>query len=250
MLENYKHKYHSRGKFIFAPTERCDRKGEQLIAFFGKKCSFPDYFYHYMPGGHVAALHRHVEHEFFFKIDIQNFFYSIARNRVIRALRSWGLKRADNYGKWSCVASPYPNGPSYVLPIGFKQSPLLASLVLMQSPVSAAIERARANGVAISVYLDDFIGSHNNEEMLTKAYDNICNTCVEAHLTPNEKKLVSPSKAIVAFNCNLSKGSTRVTDPRIDKFFSLPRTEHAIQSFKDYVARVENKDMVAMYEMT
>ena len=240
MLENYKHKYRSRGKFIFAPTERCDRKGEQLIAYFRKQCSFPDYFYHYMPGGHVAALHRHVGHEFFFKIDIQNFFYSIARNRVIRALRSLGVKRAESYGKWSCVASPYPNGPRYVLPIGFKQSPLLASLVLMQSPVSAAIERAMTNGVVVSVYLDDFIGSHNNEDILTRAYEDICNTCVAANLTPNEKKLIPPNKAIVAFNCNLSKGSTRVTAPRVEQFYSLPRTARAAQSFEDYRARVNN----------
>jgi hypothetical protein len=43
----------------------------------------------------------------------------------------------------------------------------------MKSPVAQAIERAIANGVCISVYLDDFIGSHNGEEVLRAAYQDI-----------------------------------------------------------------------------
>ena len=157
MIENYKFKYRSRGKFIFVPNARGERKGRRIIKFFSKRVDFPEYFYHYRPGGHVAALHAHLQNALFFKIDIQNFFYSIARMRVTRALRHWGFPGAGTLAKWSCVANPAA-GPDFVLPIGFVQSPLLATLVLMQSPVAAAIERANAAGVLISVYLDDFIG--------------------------------------------------------------------------------------------
>jgi hypothetical protein len=34
MIENYKYKYRSRGKFIFVPNERGKRKGQRIIRFF------------------------------------------------------------------------------------------------------------------------------------------------------------------------------------------------------------------------
>lgn len=203
-----------------------------------ERVAFPDYFYHYRRGGHVLALHEHLKNDFFFKIDIQNFFYSIARNRVSRAFAAWGLKGAPTYAKWSCVATPYDSGPRYVLPIGFRQSPLVASLVLMQSPVARAIERALAAGVTISVYLDDFIGSHASEDVLTTAYEVIRVACIEANLVPNPDKLVGPSKAIIAFNCSLTKGCAQVTDARIGEFYGKFPGLTARQSFEAYVASV------------
>jgi hypothetical protein len=110
----------------------------------------------------------------FFKIDIQNFYYSIARMRVTRALRQWGYPGAGHFSMWSCVENPL-RGPKHALPIGFVQSPLH---VLMMSEVADAIERARGKGVCISVYLDDFIGSHDDVDVFTEAYEDIPKTCV------------------------------------------------------------------------
>ena len=81
MLTNFSLKYRSRGKWIFVPTDQCERKGRRIIKYFSG-FTFPDYCYHYRAGGHVAALHAHLENHLFFKIDIQNFYYSIARMRV------------------------------------------------------------------------------------------------------------------------------------------------------------------------
>jgi Reverse transcriptase (RNA-dependent DNA polymerase) len=170
-----------------------------MMNFFSRRVNFPPYFYHYKSGGHIAALHVHLENTLFFKIDIQNFYYSIARMRVARALRSWGYQGANTAAKWSCVANPLA-GPRHVLPIGFIQSPLLASLVLMKSPVAQAIERAIGKKVCVSVYLDDFIGSHNDARVLESAYDDIRTTCAMAGLIPNPAKLVPPCEAITAFN--------------------------------------------------
>jgi hypothetical protein len=244
MLKNYVHKYQTRGKYIYEPNDDCERRAVRILHFF-KRIEFPDYFYHYKSGGHVLALHEHLKHDFFFKIDLQHFFYSIARNRVTRTFRSWGLKGAPTYAKWSCVRSPYPTGPRYVVPIGFRQSPLVASLVLMQSPVAAAIEKARASGITISVYLDDFIGSHDDEAALRGVYEDILAACLEANLVPNVDKLVAPAKAIVAFNCNVSKGSAKVTEQRKAEFFSEPHTGLATASFEDYVARVAETNAAA-----
>jgi hypothetical protein len=53
MIENYKYRYRSRGKIIFVPNERCERRGKRMLKFFSKRVDFPDYFYHYKSGGHV-----------------------------------------------------------------------------------------------------------------------------------------------------------------------------------------------------
>jgi hypothetical protein len=227
------------------PNEYCLRRARHIIRFFHRDISFPSYFYHYKSGGHVAALHDHLKNDFFFKIDIKNFFYSIARNRVARALAAHGLRGAPTYAKWSTVRSPYEDGPRYVLPIGFWQSPHIASLVLMQSPVADVIERARDKGVLVSVYLDDFIGSYSEEALLRSVYQDIQNACIEANLVPNAGKLVAPSNAIVAFNCHLTKGSAEVTAARVAEFYSVAHTELARQSFENYLERVERANTPA-----
>ncbi|MDU0956797.1 MAG: reverse transcriptase domain-containing protein, partial [Bradyrhizobium sp.] len=175
MIVNYEFKYRSRGKWFFVPNDKCERRGQRMLAYFKRRVTFPDYMYHFKKGGHVAALHAHLSNNLFFKIDIQNFYYSIARMRVTRALRQWGYPGANTFAMWSCVRNPLP-GPAHALPIGFVQSPLLASLALMKSEVADAIDRAIAKGVCISVYLDDFIGSHNDLAVLTAAYEDIRDT--------------------------------------------------------------------------
>ena len=244
-IENYQFKYKARGKWIYVPNVHSERRAKQVLNFFRRNVAFPDYFYHYKPGGHVRALHDHLKNEFFFKIDIQNFFYSIARNRIHRALASRGMSGAPTYAKWSTVRSPYEEGPRYVLPIGFSQSPHIASLVLMQSPVLDAMERARDNGVVVSVYLDDFIGSHPNKNLLGKAYENIRQACVEANLIPNPDKLVEPSRTIVAFNCELTKGMAKVTDARVARFYEEGPDAFSQQAFEAYVTRVARANQAA-----
>jgi hypothetical protein len=239
LLKNFDLKYRTRGKWIFVPTDQCERKGRRIIKYFSH-FKFPDYFYHYSAGGHVSALHTHLRNKLFFKIDIQNFYYSIARMRVTRALRAHGYPGANTLARWSTVRNPY-NGPhAHVLPIGFVQSPLLASLVLLKSPVAAAIDRARANGVCISVYMDDFIGSHDDDAVLTAAYADIRDTSVAAGLIPNPAKLVAPTFALTAFNCDLSHGEARVAAERVAKYDArdnrTPASDAAFAEYRDRVA--------------
>jgi hypothetical protein len=244
MIINYEFKYRSRGKHFFVPNEKCERRGRRMLQFFGKRVQFPDYMHHFRKGGHVAALHAHLNNRLFFKIDIQNYHYSIARMRIIRALRHWHYPGAGTFAMWSCVVNPGP-GPKHALPIGFVQSPLLASLVLMQSDVARAIERAIAKGVCISVYLDDFIGSHDDEATLTEAYTDIRDTSVAAGFIPNPGKLGAPSAAITAFNCDLTNGSAVVTAERIQKYTISPdRTPMSDAGFEQYVDLVASQNAV------
>lgn len=238
MLLNFELKYRTRGKWIFVPTEQCERKGRRIVQYFSR-FKFPDYFYHYQPGGHIAALHAHLQHKLFFKIDIQNFYYSIARMRVTRALRSHAYPGANTLAKWSTVRNPHGGPHAHVLPIGFVQSPLLASLVLMKSPVAEAIERARKSGVTISVYMDDFIGSHDDEAILQAAYADIRDASVGAGLIPNPAKLVAPTAAITAFNCDLSFGAANVSIDRVAKYDArADRSAHSDAAFAQYRSRV------------
>lgn len=243
MIVNYEFRYQSRGKFFFVPNDKCERRGRRMLRYFEKRAIFPDYMYHFKSGGHVAALHEHLRHQFFFKIDIQNFYYSIARMRVTRALRDYQYPGANTFAMWSCVRNPYP-GPRHALPIGFVQSPLLASLALMRSNVAKAVERAIANGVRISVYLDDFVGSHDDQAVLTTAYDDIRQTCVDAGFIPNPNKLVAPSTAITAFNCDLKNGSAKITDKRLQEYLnSSNRTTQSDEGFSHYAMRVEAQNV-------
>ncbi|KYG22607.1 hypothetical protein SE92_22310 [Bradyrhizobium sp. AT1] len=244
MIVNYDFKYRARGKWFFKPNEKCVRRGNRMLEYFKRRVVFPDYMYHFKKGGHVAALHAHLNNSLFFKIDIQNFYYSIARMRVTRALREWRYPGAGTFSKWSCVLNPLP-GPKHALPIGFVQSPLLASLVLMKSDVADAIKRAQANGVCISVYLDDFIGSHDDEAVLTAAYEDIRKTCVAAGFIPNPAKLVAPQTAITAFNCDLENGKTVVTAERVAKYLARPdRTALSDVGFDQYRHLVKAQNTV------
>jgi hypothetical protein len=250
MLANFELRYRTRGKWIFVPTEQCERKGRRIIKYFSR-FKFPDYFYHYQPGGHVAALHAHLKNKHFFKIDIQNFYYSIARMRVTRALRAHSYPGANTLAKWSTVRNPYGGSHAHVLPIGFVQSPLLASLVLMKSPVAAAIERAIANGVSISVYMDDFIGSHDDEAVLSAAYADVRDTSVAAGLIPNPTKLVPPTSAITAFNCDLAFGQAQVTAARVAEYEARDDrralTDAAFYQYRDRVAAANSSASVRTF---
>jgi hypothetical protein len=75
MHHNYDQKFTSRRKFVFVPNDECNKRGEYLLKW-GATLPLPDYFFHYRPGGHVDALHQHLENAHFFRIDLRNFFYS------------------------------------------------------------------------------------------------------------------------------------------------------------------------------
>ncbi|ODR98591.1 hypothetical protein AUC68_09300 [Methyloceanibacter methanicus] len=238
MRENYRFSYQRKGKHIFVPNDECKRRGKDIIEFCAG-IELPAYVYHYRSGGHVAALHAHRENSFFFRIDLKDFYYSIARNRVTRVLRGLRYRDARTSAEWSCVKNPYVR-PSYTLPIGFVQSPILATLVTLQSPLVQAIEEAMAEGVLVSLYFDDFVGSAADKARLTSAYERILSACALANFIVNETKLAPPSDAIVAFNCNLTHQNSEVRLDRIAEFYADVRSTSSAQSFEDYCARVRS----------
>ena len=98
----------------------------------------------------------------------------------------------------------------------------------------------------ISVYLDDFVGSHSDKAVLREADEDIRTACVVGEFIPNPNKLTSPRNAIVVFNCDLVQGSANVTRERVAKFYANPdRSSLPMKSFEDYRARVAEADTSA-----
>lgn len=242
MLLNFEYQWVRKGKFIFAPNDDCDRRAKQLIRFIEARVDFPPCFYHYRRGGHVAALHRHLENRYFFKIDIRNFFYSISRNRIAAALHRIDYPYARTFAKWSSVRNPYPVGPRYVLPIGFRQSPILASLCLMRSPVMDVVKWAEEEGTFVSIYLDDLVCSGPDKASLETMYELFLTAFEEANLSPHPGKLVSPTSELKVFNCDLREGVASVTPERVAEFFREARSAQAILAFEGYCDRVSERN--------
>lgn len=234
-FQNYAYKYERKGKPIYAPSRLGQQIGEDIKAQVESAHAFDDFVYHLRKkGGHVAALHAHRPHQFFARVDIRRFFYSIARNRVARQLRAIGIARAEHYAKWSCIKNPY-GAPSYALPYGFIQSPILATLVLMQSGVGTLLRNLRMQGaVMVTVYMDDISLSSDDLSALQAAFDQLLARLTEAEFEISAAKTRNPGPAMDLFNCDVECGRTSVMDERIDLFLAEPRTPASLIAFDDY----------------
>ena len=236
-FENYTHSFRLNGKPVFAPSDLGRRIGEDVKQRIENAHLFPDYYFHLRNGGHVAALHSHRESTHFCKIDIENFFYSVARNRVVRALREISIPRPAHYGKWSCVQNPY-GYPSYALPYGFVQSTILATLVLSTSEVGRALQRMNAD-TNVAVYVDDISLSSNDPVQLTARYHELLDAIDHAGLTANTGKCVSPCRDLTVFNCSLRNGETAVTPNRVSEFHATLQSPASLAGFEHYCQSVE-----------
>ncbi|MCW1950999.1 MAG: reverse transcriptase domain-containing protein [Octadecabacter sp.] len=236
-FENYSHAFKRNGKPVFAPSSLGRRIGMDIKARVENTYAFEDFYYHLRKGGHVAGLHSHRENRYFCKLDIENFFYTISRNRVVRGLRAISIPRSSHYGKWSCVKNPFED-PSYALPYGFVQSPILASLVLAQSALGAALSRS-ATQVNVAVYVDDITMSSSNLSVLQSCYSALFEAFDIAGFSANKGKCTPPCETLSVFNCSLSQNETLVHPERISEFHSVSRTASSIYGFGLYCDSVK-----------
>ena len=238
-FENYIYLFRSdKGKPIFVPNDRSREIGNKIKSFLELHLNFEPYYYHLRRGGHVGALHSHRPNSYYARIDIERFFYSIGRNRVANALREASMPRAGHLAKWSCVPNPYPgSGSRFILPYGFVQSPILATLVMRDSAVGSFLRQLPV-GITISVYVDDISLSSNDLDALTAAYRGLREAIGEAGFTLNEAKCAPPSAETTVFNCDLRQDEAEVTDERKRLFYSVPRNGPSADAFERYCASV------------
>ncbi len=227
----------NRGKPVFVPSDEGRKIGRELKRKLERRFDPPEFYFHLRDGGHVAAIHAHRAKKYFARVDIENFFYSISRNRVARALRHLNMAGSERYAKWSTVKNPYGN-PSYSLPYGFVQSPILASIVLAQSPLGALLNEL-AERVLVSVYMDDIAISSNNLRNLERAFRKIRRKCKESKFPINEAKSCAPGLEMELFNCHLTRMQTLVTEARRQVFYSEPRSELSEAAFEAYCIAIE-----------
>ena len=156
-----------------------------------------------------------------------------------RALSAIGVGRARHYAKWSCVKNPYGN-LGYVLPYGFIQSPILATLVLMESGVGTLLRELDAGGdVTVTVYMDDICLSSDDLGGLQEAFDALLERLDQANFVVSGQKVRPPSPAMDVFNCDLESGQTEVQQQRIDLFEAEPRSDASMEAFARYCLIVE-----------
>lgn len=239
-FKNFDYCYQRAGKPIFAPSDIGRRIGADIKHQVEAAHNFPAYYYHVHRGGHISALHSHRRNRYFCKIDLQNFFYSCGRLRVARALRDIGIERSHSYAKWSCVKNPLHAPPTYSLPYGFVQSPILATLTLERSPLGATLEELRSE-VTVAIFVDDISLSSNNLTVLCSAFERLKASVVTSPFSINPLKTVSPTDCLEIFNCNLAHLSSFVAPDRIKTFYSdASRGKASIDGFERYCSKVES----------
>lgn len=238
-FENFAHSYWKNGKPIFAPNDTGKGWGRKIKRRVAKLFKFDHFVYHFKDGSHVKALHNHRKNTFFCRVDIERFFYSIRRNRVKRVLRDIGVRKAEEFAKWSTVKNPYEGG-GYVLPYGFIQSPILATLVLVSSAVGSYLRGLDANAITVSVYMDDICLSSNDEAALWEAFEGLKKAAAAAGFALNADKTRPPARLIDIFNCSLQNGTTEVLPDRIAEFYSSSPTAASVEGFETYVDIVKS----------
>lgn len=236
-FQNFDYRYNKKGKPIFVPNDLGRRIGYDIKAQVENAIVFDEHFYHLRKGGHVAALQAHRQHQYFAKIDITNFFYSVSRRRVQTALTANSIYRARHYAKFSCVRNPYGT-PDYSLPYGFVQSPILATLVLQHSDAGQFLRDLEDN-IEVSVYMDDVSISSDDFAALQQVYKQLLDVLPESDFEVNLAKAVAPHPQMVIFNCDLEQGRTSVTDQRIAEFLASFPSQESENAFIAYCASVE-----------
>jgi hypothetical protein len=232
MLRNYEFRFEIKpGKFVYVPTDACKVYGYDLNKKILARWNPEHYFYHLKKaGGHVAAMRPHLEASFHASVDLTRFFTSVSRTRVHRALCKIGYanRQALDIATESCVEA---NGRKF-LPYRFPQSMLLATLVFEKSALGAVVRKLRAEGIIITVYVDDILISSNSLADLQSAYEQVLSGIELSGFEASLAKSEEPGGAINSFNCKIEERLT-ILDERIQKFrqqllLAGPRAREAI----------------------
>lgn len=236
-FENFIYSYYRKGKPVYAPSDLGRRIGKDIKARIESAVQFDDFYFHLKAGGHVAAIHLHRPNRYFARVDIENFFYCIGRNRVVRCLKEVGIERPDHYARWSCVKNPYGT-PSYALPYGFVQSPIVATLLLMRSALGEYLKQA-STSLTVSVYMDDISLSSNDLDALRSGFDKLLETMADAQFPVNNAKVRVPGESMDIFNCDLAQHMTVVSQVRQNEFLAGVHTPASEAAFAKYCEAVE-----------
>ena len=127
----WSHKFEIKpGRWVFVPDKAAIVRGYEIKNKISSVWKAPYYYAHFKNGGHVAALKRHLGNDLFIRADIKQFFNQVNRSKVTRALKSFtrNYLESRDIACESTVRKPDGAANEFILPFGFVQSPIIASL--------------------------------------------------------------------------------------------------------------------------
>lgn len=208
------------GKWVFVPSAESRARGEYITSKIKEKWQAPAYFYHCHQGGHVRAIKQHLANTHFSCLDIEGFFTSINLSRVTRVLKKYfGYEVAREFARDSVIRLVSDVDSQYILPFGFVQSPIIASVCLDQSALGRVLhELASKPDITISVYVDDIILSGNEEYRLQQKFESIKAAADRSGWKVSASKTQPPSEQILLFNIHLSRRNLIISPKRMGLF--------------------------------
>lgn len=238
------------GSWVFVPTADTVRYGKKIKQSIEDRWSSPIFYYHLRNGGHVQALSSHIGNDFFVHLDISDFFGCINKSRVTRCLKGfYPYNKAREIAIESTVRDPNnSNIKKYILPFGFVQSPLIASLCLQRSRLGRYLsDLNKMEDFKVSVYMDDIVISSSHDVDLSNVLREVKEIAEKAGFPLNSAKEEGPAGKITAFNIELSKNTLALTDERLQEFIMAYRETDNLNvksGIVGYVTTV-NKDQAA-----
>lgn len=231
------------GKWVFVPNSSAIETGHAIKDEIQSRWKAPTYYYHLREGGHVAALRAHLGQSVFIHVDIKDFFGSINRSRITRVLKGlYSYERAREIANLSTVIFPGEAERRFVLPYGFVQSTIIASICLRKSALGNYLKRiSTEDGVAVSVYVDDIVVSLAESSRAEEIFAGLNDSASKSGLEINPDKIQRPSPAINAFNIELSQSSLSILPGRWNRFLDALRetnNEFRQQAILSYVGSV------------
>lgn len=165
-------------------------------------------------------MKSHSSGKYFIHLDLKHFFSSINKSRITRSLKSrLGYKCAREIAIESTVTAPCSGGLTFILPFGFVQSPMLASICLRHSKLGTTLhELSKTKKTTVSVYVDDIVISTQSLEETQSALMLVKAASKRSGFPLNADKEEGPSKKITAFNIELSHQSLFLCNERLNRF--------------------------------
>lgn len=244
MVERWRNKFllEDKNTWVFEPSERYVSLGKMHKSAIEERWSPPINYFHLQAGGHVAALKYHINNQYFAGADIQGFFEKINRSKITRSIKNiLGYSHARRIAIDSTVR--HPETGRYILPFGFVQSPIIASVCLRFSALGNMAAKFQANrNLKIAIYVDDFVISSNDESLLNNVLDSLICAAERSGFPFSPGKVARPSKSLTAFNIVLSNQNLEICAPRLDLFRDAYQSGNSSQKYgiRSYVNSVNS----------
>jgi hypothetical protein len=244
---NWIHRYELKpGSWIFVPDDETRAFGTELKHELLENWKVPSNYWHLLPGGHVRAIDRHVGDDVFMRIDIQNFFGSINRTRITRVLKTMmRYDRARDAARRSVVPHPDDHN-TFILPFGFVQSPIIASVCLRQSALGRYVEElSKLKGITTTVYMDDILISiHGESHSAQDIFETLRQKAERSEFVLSEKKLTGPTDSVTAFNIDVNHSGMSITNERLQEFITRcveSDNVNTVEGIRSYVTQVDSQ---------